>query len=109
MPVRISTITSSEILMNRVKPIQVRRCRSSSGSIAVILCLAVWESAWPIYSSTASRGKRLGRVQCGEIGRGPAGDRNPVARDLQSPLGIEPQRQRVVPVLGVEGVGGQPL
>src|SRR5580704_9807381 len=42
---RMMTITTIEILMNRVNPIQVRRCRSRSGPITAISASPIEEPA----------------------------------------------------------------
>src|SRR5260370_18713681 len=54
IPARMMTITRIEILMNQVNPIQVRRCRSSSGSIAAIAASPIGNLA-ARYSLTARR------------------------------------------------------
>src|SRR5258708_23052632 len=95
------TITTIEILMNQVNPIQVRRCRSSSGSTAAISASPIGEPA-ARYSLTARWVE-----QRDDFGRNRPADRHPLVADLQPPLGEEPHRQRVETVLGGEDARGE--
>src|SRR5439155_16493800 len=94
------TITRIEILMNQVNPIQVRRCRSSSGSTAVIAASPV-EKPGARYSLTA------GRVEQRDFRRYRPGNRHRVSTDAQPALGEEPHRHRIEKVLGGEDTLGQ--
>src|SRR5438094_8683083 len=80
IPARMMTITRIEILMNQVNPIQVRRCRSSSGSTAAIAASPVGEPG-ARYSLTARR------VEQRDFRRYRPGNRHRVAANAEPALG----------------------
>src|SRR5438876_8427056 len=95
------TITRIEILMNQVNPIQARRCRSSSGSIAAM-------SASPLGEPAARYNLTARGVEQRDFRRHRAADRDSIASDAQPPLSEETHRDRVEPVLGGEDALGEP-
>src|SRR6266700_1993965 len=100
IPARMMTITTIEILMNQVNPIQVRRCRSSSGSTAAM-------SASPIEEPAARYSLTARRVEQRDFRRRRPANRHRVAADAEPPLGEEAHRHRVEAVFGGEDALGQ--